>query len=152
MPFASRVAPVAFSYVFTFSARPSAFVRTLNDLGQCERFVIVDGFSFARPGDVIAEALGGDEKKSAEAQATGGRRGRRGRRGGGDQPAAAAPRGEDASGTEKGKNGIVTDPLQDAPMTVTMTVSVHDFRSLEEDVTAPRGEDASGTVKKGASK
>ena len=124
---ASRVAPVAFSYVFTFSARPSAFVRTLNDLEQCERFIVVDGFSFVRPGDVIAEALGGDEKKATEAQAAGGRRGRRGRRGG---DSASAAEGQD--GKEKTKNGIITDPIQDAPMTVTMTVSVHDFRSLEE--------------------
>ena len=126
---AARVAPVAFSYVFTFSARPSAFVKALNDFERCERFIVVDGFSFARPGDVIAEALGGDEKK-AEAQAAGGRRGRRGRRGG----AAAAPVAEGGDGTEKEKtkNGIITDPIQDAPMTVTMTVSVHDFRSLEE--------------------
>ena len=119
--------PSSFSYVFTFSARPSAFVRTLNDLEQCERFIVVDGFSFVRPGDVIAEALGGDEKKAAEAQAAGGRRGRRGRRGG---DSASAAEGQD--GKEKTKNGIITDPIQDAPMTVTMTVSVHDFRSLDE--------------------
>ena len=119
--------PSSFSYVFTFSARPSAFVRALNDLEQCERFVVVDGFSFVRPGDVIAEALGGDEKK-AEAQAAGGRRGRRGRRG----ADSAAPAAEGQDGKEKTKNGIITDPVQDAPMTVTMTVSVHDFRSLEE--------------------
>lgn len=127
---ASRVAPVAFSYVFTFSARPSAFVRTLNDLEQCERFIAVDGFSFVRPADVIAEALGGDEKK-AEAQAAGGRRGRRGRRGEAVQAAVSETSGKD-SASPKGKNGIITDPVQDAPMTVTMTVSVHDFRSLEE--------------------
>lgn len=137
----------SFSYVFTFAARPSAFVKTLNDLEQCERFVTVDGFSFVRPGDVIAEALGGDEKKAAE-QASGGRRGRRGRRRGD----VAAPVAEDRDGTEKenGKNGIVTDPLLDAPMTVTMTVSVHDFRSLEEDATAPVAEGRNGTAKKGA--
>ena len=82
------------SYVFTFAARPAAFIRTINALESCERFVTVDSLAFARPSDVIAEAFGGDEKK-AEAQASG-RRGRRGRRGG-EQPDATAPRGEGAA-------------------------------------------------------
>ena len=118
----------SFSYVFTFAARPAAFIRTVNALESCERFVTVDSFSFARPTDVLAEALGGDEKKKAEAQASG-RRGRRGRRGG---EAVAAPAAGDGDGAEKGKNRIVTDPLLDAPLTVTLTLTVHDFRSLEE--------------------
>ena len=140
----------SYSYVFTFTAKPAAFIRTLNALESCERFITVDDFSFVRPSDVIAESLGGEEKKASETQASG-RRGRRGRRGG---DAVAAPVAEGGDGTEKaeGRNRIVTDPLLDAPMTVTMTVTVHDFRSLEEEATAPRGEDASGTVKKGASK
>ena len=128
---ATLVAPVAYSYVFTFSARPAAFIRTINALESCERFVTVDSFSFARPSDVIAEAFGGDEKK-AESQASG-RRGRRGRRGA-DVDATSSSRDltrQDAASTE-GKNRIVTDPLLDAPMTVTLTLTVHDFRSLEE--------------------
>ena len=122
--------PVASSTVFSFSAKPAAFIRTLNALESCERFITVDDFSFVRPSDVIAESLGGEEKKASETQASG-RRGRRGRRGG---DAVAAPVAEGGDGTEKaeGRNRIVTDPLLDAPMTVTMTVTVHDFRSLEE--------------------
>ena len=124
--------PRSLSYVFTFSARPAAFVRTLNDLEQCERFVTVDGFSFVRPGDVIAEKLGGGEEALAGKPAgTGGRRGRRGRRGGGDAEASVSKPAGAAEGAAS-KDGVVTDPLQDAPMTVTMTVSIHDFRSLEE--------------------
>ena len=127
---ATLVSPVACSYVFSFSAKPAAFIRTLNALESCERFITVDDFSFVRPSDVIAESLGGEEKKASETQASG-RRGRRGRRGG---DAVAAPVAEGGDGTEKaeGRNRIVTDPLLDAPMTVTMTVTVHDFRSLEE--------------------
>ena len=116
------------SYVFTFAAKPAAFIRTLNELEASERFITVDAFTFARPADVIAAALGGDDKKAAEAQASG-RRGRRGRRGA-EQPAPVAGEGD---GTEAGKNGLVTDPLRDDPLTVTMTVTVHDFRSLEEE-------------------
>ena len=122
---------ISHSYVVTFAAKPSAFVRTLNELAKCERFVTVDDFTFARPHDAIAEALGVEEKKGAE-QATSGRRGRRGRRGGGEAEAPAskpAGAGKDAAG----KNGIVTDPFLDAPLTVTMAVTVHDFCSLAED-------------------
>ena len=118
--------PSSFSYVFTFTARPPAFVRTLNDLEACERFVTVDAFTFARPSDVIADAFGGDERNASKAQSSGGRRGRRGRRG----EAASSPLQDDKK--SETKNGLVTDPLADAPMTVTMTVTVHDFRSLEE--------------------
>ena len=123
----SSLFPIPFSqsYVFTFLARPPAFVRTVNELTANERFITVDAFTFNRESDVIAEALGGDEKK--EDAAASGRRGRRGRRGNGD--AAARPLEEEK--TEL-KNGIITDPVLDAPFKAVMTVSVHDFRSLEE--------------------
>ncbi len=136
--------PLSFSYVFTFAAKPTAFIQTLNELEASERFITVDSFTFARPVDAIATALGGDEKKPAEAQASGGRRGRRGRRG----AEQSAPVAGDGDGTGAGKNGLVTDPLKDDPLKVTMTMTVHDFRSLEED-----GEAASSPLeKKGASK
>ena len=125
---AALVSPLSFAYVFTFAAKPAAFIQTLNELEASERFITVDSFTFARPADVIAAALGGDDKKAAEAQASG-RRGRRGRRGA-EQPAPVAGEGD---GTEAGKNGLVTDPLKDDPLTVTMTVTVHDFHSLEEE-------------------
>ena len=142
-PLSNVVSPSSHSYVFAFAARPSAFIRTINALESCERFVTVDTFSFARPANVIAEAFGGDEKK-AETQSSG-RRGRRGRRGG---DAVAAPVAEGGDGTAKGKNRIVTDPLLDAPMAVTLTLTVHDFRSLEDS-----GEATSSSLEeKGASK
>ena len=119
---------VSHSYIFTFAAKPAAFIQTLNELEASERFITVDTFTFTRPVDVIAAALGGDDKKSAEAQSSG-RRGRRGRRG----AEQSAPVAEDGDGTGAAKNGLVTDPLKDDPLTVTMTVTVHDFRSLEEE-------------------
>ena len=122
---------IAHSYVFTFAAKPAAFIRTLNELEASERFITVDSFTFARPADVIAAALGGDDKKSAEAQASG-RRGRRGRRGGGEADSSPLRTSGQETASPEGKNRIVTDPLLDAPMTVTITVTVHDFRSLEE--------------------
>ena len=146
-----------FSYVFTFAAKPSAFVDVVNALETEERFIVVENFAFSRGTDVLAEALGGgDDKKKDAAQASTGRRGRRGRRG---AEAAAAPVAEGRDGTEKTKNGIVTDPLIDAPMTVTMTVTVHDFRSLEESGEAVNaadsgasGKNSASTLRKGASK
>ena len=120
---------IAHSYVFTFAAKPAAFIQTLNELEASERFITVDSFTFVRPVDVIAAALGGDDKKSAEVQSSG-RRGRRGRRGAEAEAPASKLAG---TGEESGKNGLVTDPLKDDPLTVTMTVTVHDFRSLEEE-------------------
>ena len=122
--------PSSFSYVFTFAARPSAFIRTINALESCERFVTVDSFSFVRPADVVAEAFGGDEKK-AEAQASG-RRGRRGRRGGEADSSPLQTSGQETA-SPKSKNRIVTDPLLDAPLTVTLTLTILDFRSLEDE-------------------
>ena len=120
---------ISHSYVFTFAAKPAAFIQTLNELEASERFITVDSFTFGRSSDAIAAALGGDEKKSSEAQSSG-RRGRRGRRGAESEAPANNLAG---AGEEAGKNGLVTDPLKDDPLMVTMTVTVHDFRSLEEE-------------------
>jgi len=114
-------AVASFSYVFSFSAKPQALVKAINALETCERFISVDDFSFRRERDAIAEALGGDEKK-AEAVQSGGRRRRRG-------GVAPSPQAEEKK--DDAKSGIVTDPLLDAPFAVTMTVTVHDFGSLE---------------------
>ena len=118
--------PIAHTYVVSFNAKPPAFVKAMNALETSERFVTVENFTFSRAKDVVAEALGGDEKKQETVFA--GRRGRRGRRGGSDPEAAVEAAAEAAA-----KGGIVTDPLLDAPLQVTMTVTVHDFRSLEEE-------------------
>ena len=128
---------ISHSYAFTFAAKPAAFIRTLNALESSERFITVEDFAFSRPSDVIVEALGGDEKKTADSQASG-RRGRRVRRGGGEAEASAnkfAGAAEDAAT----RGGLVTDPLQDAPMTVTLTLTVCDFRSLEDEKTEKEG-------------
>ena len=137
----SSLFPIPFSqsYVFTFLTRPPAFVRTVNELAASERFITVDAFTFDRESDVIAEALGGDEKKD-DAAASSGRRGRRGRRGA--EIVQEKPQDADAAVL---KNGIITDPLLDAPFKAVMTVSVHDFRSLEE-------KDEADAEEKGAAK
>jgi len=118
----SDLGPLTYSYVFSFSAKPAAFVRVLNAFVTSERFVTVEGFSFTRPKDVIAEALGGEEKSAAAAAAPARRR----RRG-------AAAEEEKKDGGAAAKGGIVTDPILDGPLSVVLTVNVRDFRSLEED-------------------
>jgi len=116
--------PKAFSYVFTFTTRPAGLVKAVNSLETCDRFVTVDSFAFQRETDVVAAALGG-EKKTEGAAAPRGRRGRRG--------AAVVEKKEEESANLK--NGIVTDPMLDPPIKVTMTVTVYDFGTLEEGVT-----------------
>jgi len=115
------IQPVAFSYTFSFTTKPAAFVRALNAFVVSERFITVESFAMSRPKDAIAEALGGEEKTAAAATATSGRRRRRG--------AVVEAKKEDKADA---KNGIVTDPLLDEPFAVVLTVNVRDFRSLEE--------------------
>ena len=114
--------PSASSYVLTFAAKAPAFVKAINALGTNERFIVVDGFTVARTSDPIAEALGAGKKESGATMG----RGRRGRRGvviEEKKPEADAAKHE----------GIVTDPALDAPFTVTLTLTVYDFRTMAED-------------------
>lgn len=112
------------TYIFSFAARPSGLVAAINTLEVSERFIVVDDFTFARKKDAIAEALGGGEKLANKPQAaTGSRRSRR------------RVQMQEASENQKdsAKGSIVTDPMLDAPLSVTMTVSVYDFKSLEKE-------------------
>lgn len=124
----SSFKPTAFGYTVVFRARPNALVKSLNTLATIERFVVVESVAFDRARDGLAEALGGEEKK-AEAVQSGGRRRRRR---GGDEPSAAQASAEESAA----KGGIVTDPVVDAPFTVTLAVTVYDFGSLADDAAA----------------
>ena len=139
----SAFKPTAFGYTVVYRARPNALVKSLNALATCERFIVVDAVSFDRARDGLAEALGGEEKKAEVAQ-TGGRRRRR--RGGDEQQSAAQASAEESAA----KGGIVTDPVIDAPFTVTLAVTVYDFGSLADD--AANKDDAATKDEKGASK
>lgn len=111
--------PSVQGYVVTFTTRPLGFIKSLNALETCERFVVVESFSFQRERDVLNEALGGEKKESS--QQAGGRRRRRG-------AAAVEAKADEA----KPKGGIITDPVLDAPLKVELTLSTCDFRTLEE--------------------
>lgn len=121
--------PSTCGYVFSFNAKPAAFVKIVNRLSETNRFCTVESFTFARPKDAIAEALGGEAKAEAQ-QSTSGRRRRRG--------AQAEP--EKKPEEESKKGGIVTDPQLDAPLAVVMKVAITDFRSLEDDGNEGRNE------------
>ena len=119
---APQASQASHSYVFTFTTKPAGFVKALNALMVCERFVTVDSFTFSRSKDALSQALGGTEEKKAEARPSG----RRGRR------RAAAVVEEEKKPEDKGLDMIVTDPLLDEPIRVVLTATVSDFRSLEE--------------------
>jgi len=116
--------PVAYAYTISFRTKPRAFVKTLNTFVTCERFMTVESFSFTRPTDVIVEALGGEEKAQGSTAAPSGRRRRRG-----------AVGDEKKGEKEKPQRVVVTDPLQDEPFAVSLTLNVRDYRSLEDDKT-----------------
>lgn len=119
------------SYVFVFSARAQAIVKAVNAFATCERFITVDDLTFRRAGDVVAAALAGEDKKADGAS----NRGRRRRRGGD----AAQDRAADAPAPAA--DGVVTDPVRDAPMNVTMTLTVHDFGSLNDTEKSEEGQE-----------
>lgn len=93
---------VAYAYTIAFLAKPAALVKSVNALATSERFMVVEDLGFIRPSDVVAIALGDGDKQEAKGE------------------------------KEEAKNGIVTDPVLDPPLLVKMTVSVYDFKSLEE--------------------
>jgi len=119
----SKREPVSNSYVFTFTTRQAGLVKTLNALETCERFTVVEDFSFVREKDAIALALGGETAKKDEQQQAMGRRGRR-------RGFVQAQQQEEKKADDRG--GVITDPQLDEPMKVDMTVTVYDFRSMEE--------------------
>ena len=111
--------PASQSYTVVFMTKPNGFVKCLNAFETSERFFVVDGFSFTREADVVSSALGGGDKKDANQQ-TSSRRRRR----------AAVIKEEKTE--DKPKNGIITDPLLDAPLKVELQVSTYDFKTLQE--------------------
>ena len=72
----AAIEPVKFSYVFTFTAKPSALVKAINALATGERFTVVDNFTLNRSADTLFAAMGSEGKVEAK-QASSGRHGRR---------------------------------------------------------------------------
>ena len=111
------------TYKLAFQAKPAALVGVIRTLSFQKRFTVVESFGFSRERDAIAEAFGVGEKKEAAASAGGRSRRRR------------SASNEDASKAEEKKSslgGTVFDPETDSVLNVELTVSVYDFRTLEE--------------------
>ena len=118
--------PSVETYKLAFQAKPSALVGVIRTLSFQKRFTVVESFGFSRERDAIAEAFGVGEKKDiAAASASGQGRRRRG------VAAEASKPAEKKSDTSLG--GVVFDPETDSALNVELTVSVYDFRTLEED-------------------
>ena len=126
-PAKSVFKPSSFSYTAVFRARPNSIIKVVNAFATCERFVVIDSFSFERERDTLAVALGGVDKKKQETQQTQSRRRRR--RGAAEQQQAEEPSAADAAAA----SGIVTDPLLDGPFLATLSFTVYDFNSLAEE-------------------
>lgn len=129
--------PVVNPWSVSFETRPAGYVKTLNAFALSPRFAVVGGAAVSRKADVIAEALGGAEKKDETPRQTGRRRRR----------AVSFAKEEVVDVSEKLKNGVVTDPALDEPLKITMKLKIYDFRTLENPAV-----DADADGKKGASK
>ena len=113
--------PSVETYRLTFLAAPSVLVQVVRDLSFRTRFTIVDGFAFTRERDAVFQALEADRKRDA-APKGGGRSRPRGR----SKDKAEEPKEELAKGP-------VFDPSTDSVLKAELTVSVYDFRTLEDD-------------------
>ncbi|MGN0853560.1 MAG: hypothetical protein ACI4Q3_09320 [Kiritimatiellia bacterium] len=106
-------------YAFEFAARPAALVTVLNRLTADTRFVVIRKFTFSAAADQIVDRLAAAEAIEAGKNAPASATPRRRRRG-----AAADEAKPDAP---KKVDRLVSDPEQDAPILVGMTLAVYDF-------------------------
>jgi len=115
--------PSVETYRLSFVASASVLAEVLRVLSFQERFTVVEDFGFVRERDAISAALGGGSEKK-EAVAATGRRGRR---------RAAREESEKTDAAAEKKNAVVFDPAADSAVKADLTVSVYDFRSLEDE-------------------
>lgn len=114
--------PATHTYEIACRMRPAALVKALNAFATCDRFMVVDDFRFTLERDAILAAFNGNEKK--DEAPTSGRRRRR--------SAATEEVAQQSAETEAPKVTVITDPAVDATFDAVLTVTVHDFKSMEE--------------------
>lgn len=115
--------PSTHTYRVICLTTPAAFVKALNQFATMERYVVVDNFTLSLERDAIAVALGGADAKKEEAGSSRSRR----RRAAIVEEEKSAEEGE----AEAPKLTPVTDPATDAVFEAVLTISVHDFKTLE---------------------
>ena len=107
-------------YAMDFTTRPAALVTVLNKLTSDTRFITIKKFSFKETADQIVDRLAAVEAAEAgKNQPNAGTSSRRRRRG-------AAAEEENADAPKK-VDRLVVDPELDAPILVSLVLSVHDF-------------------------
>ncbi len=107
-------------YAIDFTTRPSALVTALNRLTSDTRFITIKKFSFKQTADQIVDRLAAVEAAEASKnQPNAGTSSRRRRRG------AAAE--EEKAEAPKKVDRLVVDPELDAPILVSVVLSVYDF-------------------------
>jgi len=133
--------PSVVTYTVTFLANPADFTAIVRQLSSCQRFMVIDGFSFAHEQDVLTERLGSSEKKESSSSRRASRR----------RVAAEAKAAKDtkaakdakAAGEDEKRGGPAYDPAADSVLVAELTVSVYDFRTLEKAAEAKDGKEAS---------
>lgn len=125
--------PATHTYRVICLTTPAAFVQALNRFATMQRYVVVDNFTLAMERDAIAVALGGAEAKKEESGSS-----RRRRRAAVVEEEKSA---EEGAG-EAPKVTPVTDPATDAVFEAVLTISVHDFKTLEVNETQAKEEEA----------
>lgn len=113
--------PATHTYAIACKTRPAALVKALNGFATSERFMVVEDFTFKPERDAILAAFGGGDKKD-EPQA-----GRRRRRG-----AVAEVVEQKTAEADVPKVTVITDPAVDSALDAVLTVTVHDFKSMDE--------------------
>ena len=112
------------TYKISFQGSPAALVGVVRMLSFRDRFTVVDGMTFSRVRDAIAESLSGGKEKSEKTSASSGRRGRR-------RQAVEPSKDEGEKPATKDKS--VFDPETDSVLQVELTVSVYDFGTLADE-------------------
>lgn len=125
--------PATHTYRVICLTTPEAFVKALNAFATIDRFAVVDNFTLALERDAIATALGGGDAKKEEG--TSSRRSRR-------RAAVVEEEKPAEEGAEAPKVTPVTDPATDSVFEAVMTISIHDFKTLEAAEPAAKEEEA----------
>jgi hypothetical protein len=112
----------ALDYAFSFTVRPEAFVKVLNDITANQRFMVVKSFAFKETADMIVNRIADVEAAQAKKNAPSSGRRRRGRLALIEETQEEAPKKADR---------LVVDPELDAPVQVDMIVTVYDFGRAE---------------------
>lgn len=115
--------PSSQTYEIVTQMKPSSLVKILNAMATSERFLVVEDFTIQPVANPIPVSFS-NERKEAEESSTGSRRRRR------QVVEEEKPAEGDADAP---KVTLVTDPERDSLYNVTLVVTVHDFKSCEDE-------------------